>query len=408
MRATSIRPPEEGVMSAKVLMPVFNEIDYDGRVQRAAEAIGQHFDVTVCSIQSNQPYHNSLFRTKLWKRPTGLRKLHVALFSLWFILTSIRSRPGVIYAHDYFMAFPGWIASKLTGSLYVYDAHELIIPDQGEELGKRQRFFFYLEKWVVHRADKVIAANEERARIMQQFYKLTASPLVVRNIPPAAKQIVKQSAAKKDFADKEFEPDPNEPDFKLVYQGDMSLERGLLKFLLAFKHLPSRYKLFLIGGGTDLPRIKELVAAEGLQESVHIVGKVTRDKLQSMLPSFDIGIISYPYKGLNNIYCAPNKLYEYTQAGLAVIATDQPPLKYSIEYYQLGAVVAVDADKPDAVAAKIAGAIEQIAENLPVYQSNLGRFVEEHNWENEKEKLIGEFNKFNLSHGNLEKEQRIG
>lgn len=259
---------------------------------------------------------------------------------------------------------------------------------------------FLLEKWVVHRADKIIAANEERARLMQDFYQLTTSPLVVRNIPPAAKHFIKeeQAAVRED----------TEPDFKLVYQGDMSLERGLLKFLLAFKYLPSPYKLFLIGGGTDLPRIKELVVTEGLQESVHIIGKVTRDKLQAMLPSFDLGIISYPYKGLNNIYCAPNKLYEYTQAGLAVIATDQPPLKHYIETYRLGAVVAVDEDRPNAIPIKIAESIKEIAKNLPLYQTNLGRFVEEHNWDNEKEKLISEFAKFNLSHRNIEKEQRTG
>lgn len=68
-----VNPTEEGIMSAKVLMPVFNEIDYDGRVQRAAEAIGQNFDVTVCSVDSNHPYHNALFKTRLWKRPARLK-----------------------------------------------------------------------------------------------------------------------------------------------------------------------------------------------------------------------------------------------------------------------------------------------------------------------------------------------
>jgi|688.fasta_scaffold16388_1 glycosyltransferase involved in cell wall biosynthesis len=49
-----------------------------------------------------------------------------------------------------------------------------------------------------------------------------------------------------------------------------------------------------------------------------------------------VGLISYDFISLNNIFCAPNKLYEYTGFGIPVIGNDIPCLKYSIENYEFG------------------------------------------------------------------------
>ena len=56
------------------------------------------------------------------------------------------------------------------------------------------------------------------------------------------------------------------------------------------------------------------------------------------LDSCHIGIISYPFTSYNNIYCAPNKIFEYAAMGLPFIATEQPIFKHAQEQYHTGRV----------------------------------------------------------------------
>ncbi|MBV6713471.1 glycosyltransferase [Paenibacillus chitinolyticus] len=371
-------------MNGKVLMPVFNEIDYDGRVQRAAEALSQSYQVTVYSVNSGKGYVHPEYSLETWDRPIRWKKIHFLVFSLWFIRQSIQNRGSLIYAHDYFMAFPGWLAAKLTRSKFIYDAHELIIPDGNEKMGRRQKIFYLLESWVVRRASRVVAANKERADLMKEYYSLKQTPLVIRNIPP-----ISDYESLGEYTSVLDRYKHHESAIKLVYQGDMSLERGLKKFILAFKYLPEEFRLFLIGGGTDAPRIEELIRKEKLTDRIVMLGKVPRNILPGLLLHFDVGIISYPYKGLNNIYCAPNKLYEYAQAGLPVIATGQPPLKYYVSSYEIGLIAEKEEGQPDNDPSQIASLIREMnPESIAFFKSNLGAFIREHTWENEKAVLL--------------------
>ena len=88
----------------------------------------------------------------------------------------------MIYAHDYFTAFPSRISAFLTGALLVYDAHELIIPEENFRLGLRSKFFYWLEKLSLGRASLVIAANSERAELMKEHYGLSSAPIPIKNI----------------------------------------------------------------------------------------------------------------------------------------------------------------------------------------------------------------------------------
>jgi glycosyltransferase involved in cell wall biosynthesis len=65
----------------------------------------------------------------------------------------------------------------------------------------------------------------------------------------------------------------------------------------------------------------------------------------------DIGLLMYvsvnQNLGLNALFCAPNKLYEYTGQGLPVIANDIPGLRFPVETNQIGVVV--DFSKKEAI-----------------------------------------------------------
>jgi hypothetical protein len=65
-----------------VLMPVYNQIDYDGRVQRGAEALSDLFDVTVFSIDSGKGYNNPKF------------------FSVFVFLPRLKRLKGVLHLYS--------------------------------------------------------------------------------------------------------------------------------------------------------------------------------------------------------------------------------------------------------------------------------------------------------------------
>ena len=86
-------------------------------------------------------------------------------------------------------------------------------------------------------------------------------------------------------------------------------------------------------------------------------------------------------QGLNNIYCAPNKLFD-APAGLPVVATDQPPLRRLLENYGIGRLIG-EHDSPE----QIAEVIREVAENKKTYVKALTRFLTDHRWEEETERV---------------------
>ncbi|HYH82252.1 MAG TPA: hypothetical protein VEX86_20755, partial [Longimicrobium sp.] len=76
------------------------------------------------------------------------------------------------------------------------------------------------------------------------------------------------------------------------------------------------------------------------------------------------------------LYCAPNKLYEYPQAGLPMLGSDNPVLRAAFERYGVGVAGGDPAE----------GALRLAAE-LPRFRAALPAFVAAHRWEDEAERL---------------------
>lgn len=361
--------------SMKILAAVYNPIQFDGRVQRESLAESEFAEVTIVCPAAKQELPD-LPGIKI--RATSLPKQKIfshLKFWLHVCLSALRVKPDIIHAHDFFMALPGLVAARLTGSKLVYDAHELFIPEPDVSMSRRDRFWYRLERKAILSARLVIAANEERAKIMVEHYGLAQTPLAIRNIPPEpisalsdAEVFALYPGLKKQSADERL----------LVYQGDIDLSRGLKDYIEAMENLPQNYRLILIGGGPDLREIEQLAASPKYSKKITVIGKVPKAHLHDMLRQCDVGIITYPNKGLNNLYCAPNKLFEYAQAGLCVACTDNPTLGSVLQKHSFGLT-----SRPDG----IADAINKVFENQAIFAKAIPLFLLENTWPAEAEKL---------------------
>lgn len=367
--------------SAHWLVLLYGSLEYDGRVRRVIdilESMGGRIAVvdTMRPGASLEHEDTGVRRIRILPPARGTMVLGHMRFAAAVLTEALRSRPKVVIAEDYFTAVLGLVAARLSRALFIYDAHELIIPEHGRRRTFREWFWYSLERLAAPRAGLVIAANEDRAQIMAAHYGLSRVPEVMRNIPTVDGAGMSQTELAMMYPELVRATDD---EVQVIYQGAMSLKRGLGTLVAAMTHLPSRYRLLMVGDGPDLEAIRE-VAAEILDPGrFHAFGRVQNSDLNAITSSADVGIVAYPNEGLNNIYCAPNKLFEYAQAGLPVVATAQPLLSRLVQTYGIGEVV-----NPDSDAAELARAIAVVtARGKHDYADAVQQFLRDHEWSDE-------------------------
>jgi len=228
-------------------------LEYDGRVKRMVKILKRLGHVTVMDVKPDRPFIHE--KDELNK----LRIVFPRYFDnmigrhLYFGIAAIRKalflKPSVIVAENYFTTFPGWCVAKLCNAKLIYDAYELIIPEPNEKMSRRDKFWYFLEKWTIRRADMVIAANSERADLMSDHYSLKQKPTIMRNIPMLQESKVDSTKLLKKIPSLTRR---STDEIILLYQGDMSLSRGIGRFVQALKYLDSNFRLVLVGEGPDL------------------------------------------------------------------------------------------------------------------------------------------------------------
>lgn len=368
------------------LVVLFGTLEYDGRAQRMISILNQLGQVILVDVKRDEKnvYADSMvfediirYSIKIPQKSGKIsRHLQLARETINIVM---KERPDIIVAENFFTTMTGWLTSKLVNAELIYDAYELIIPDSTKPMSWRDRIWYMFEKWTIHRSSLIIAANPERARLMMQHYNLTTLPEYMLNIPSLrGDDITIEEIAKQYPALKRLDPEER----IILYQGYVSLDRGLNRFIEALTYLPQNYRMVVIGDGPDLERIKSMVKEKSLCERFAALGKVASHLLLAIAKYADVGIVTYSYKGLNNIYCSPNKLFEYAQSGLPVVTTDQPPLRSMIKNYGIGALIGQNSSPQE-----VAEIIKQVAERKIEYQSQLHKFVQAFRWDNEANRI---------------------
>ena len=182
---------------------------------------------------------------------------------------------------------------------------------------------------VIHDACAVFMPEYNRCVLYQCWFNLKKRPIVLPNKPyfiPPYEELDLISDKYKQYLDV----------FKnkkvILYQGHIGEGRDLSKFISAVKQLP-QYQLVLMGKNHGiLEKYKQINP-----NIVHIDFIPAPDYL--LFTSYcHIGLVSYDTNILNNAYCAPNKIYEYTAYGKPIIGNNIPGLKV-LENYKAGILV---------------------------------------------------------------------
>ena len=358
-----------------MLMFVYNDLTTDARVQRSLDTLNQGFDITI--ISTGDPYdHDGIKNVVIKTSKTGMRKYFDIVRQ---VITYGKSHPfEYLYLHDYYSCIPGLILCKKHKT--IYDAHELIIGTKQFPAPRREKFFGFFEKQIVDRVQLIICADRKRSEMMRDYYKLKETPYVVPNYSELP-------------IDEEYSFSPNLTEFfkdkrkTLVYAGALTGGRNIEKIILSAAKLTDEYKVLIIGDGGEKPKLEKI--ASGCNNlKCFFTGSVPYKHLGSILKRCDVGYLSYPMTNLNNIYCAPNKIYEYASVELPMICNDNPNLISIVGTSRIGVCVS-EAGREDC-SRSIEEALALLSRDYDTYKNNIQTFRKENSWAVISKKYLSE------------------
>lgn len=284
-----------------------------------------------------------------------------------------RLRADVVHAHDVNTLPTAWLAAKLSGARLVYDAHEISTSREG--YSSLRKLVGIVEKALMPTADGTITTTEARAKFFARAYGIER-PVVLQN-RPRQQRIVESNRIREELR-------LDQPWPIVLYQGGVQQGRGLERLTRVAANVPGAY-FVLIGGGRLDPSLRTIVAELGLDERVRFIPTVALAELPSYTASADIGIQPIENTCLNHYTTDSNKLFEYVQAGLPVIASDLPEIRRVVREHDLG--VLVPPGDSDALTAALRELVAD-AGRRAYYAQQSRKAAAVLNWESQEHELV--------------------
>ncbi|MEW6605938.1 MAG: hypothetical protein AB1414_00620 [bacterium] len=239
------------------------------------------------------------------------------------------------------------------------------------------KYFFYESymKIFLRKFPFLICPEYNRGFLLKHSYKLDKLPTVLPNKPDFFGEVDITSIQNVI----EIVTNISNSHKIIIYQGQIYSDRNLETIALELKKLNSdRYFFVLLGidHGGFVDKIKEIY------QNTYYIGYIPAPLHLEITKYAHIGIVNYAENSLNNIYCAPNKIYEYGAFSKPMIGNNIPGLKYTIEHSNSGICVNYSIENEFIVA------LNNIESNYGFYSANSKRMYD--NIDNKKElsKLI--------------------
>ena len=319
-------------------------------------------------MQSSLKYEDE-YKTIRFRLLFNTGFLFYAEFNTRLFFKLLFLKKELLWSNDLDTLLPNYLISKLFSKKLIYDSHEYF-TEVPELIGRTRTrsFWLFIEKMIFPKLKNVITVNEKLAEIYSQKYHVPVT--VIKNVP---------------FDKRLNDPKPikfGEPNQKvIIYQGSLNMGRGLELMIDTMPYLKNCI-LVIIGDGYLLKKLKTRAASLDLQGKVRFLGKVLPKDLHGFTKNADLGISLEEDLGLNYRYALPNKLFDYIQAKIPVIASDLPLFNNLLTEFKVGEILKKRDSK------SLASHIEYVLSNSELYIKPLKKASDYYNWNNEKKELI--------------------
>lgn len=269
----------------------------------------------------------NLFMSR-FKKSKIVDSLKVLEFYFKIIIYFIWSKPAYVNCHSLSVLPIAPFFKIFCGSKIIYDAHELETRKLG--IGKKlQSAISLVEKFLIVFVDKIVVVSDSIGEWYRKTYP-TKTVSVVRNIP-LSHLFCNDSNLKSDYLRMKYNIPSDHIIF--IYQGIISQERGIRTLLDVFSKVGPDLHIVFMGFGIDTEMVKQKAIEK---ENIHFHEAVQHSEMKNITSSADVGFCVLANDCLNHYYCLPNKVFEYIQSDIPVIASNFPELKVFVEANEFG------------------------------------------------------------------------
>lgn len=309
-------------------------------------------------------------RLLFWHGPLFYAELNIRLFLA--LLFGKRADLVVSIDLDTLAGCQG--AARLRRTRLLWDSHELF-PEVPEIAGKPfvKKTWWAVQNFCVPRlreTDIAVTVCQSIADIFKEKYGRQF--MVIRNAPLASRSALFTTP----------QPTSDHP-FTLLYQGAVNVGRGIEESIQALPLMPD-VRLVVVGGGDVLDDVKALAVKTGVSDRVDFIGRVPFSQLPAYMATADMGLVLMRNICLNYYYALPNRIFDFVQARLPILANRLPEIERIVEGEDVG--VCIETLSPEAIAKAVndvminKGQITQWRKNMATLSAKL-------TWDKEVEPL---------------------
>jgi glycosyltransferase involved in cell wall biosynthesis len=358
------------------LVSVINDLVTDNRVKKTCLTLQEcGYDVVLIGRQlpSSLPLNNFSFKTQRMKLVFLKGPLFYLFFNLRLFLKLLFSRAHLLYANDLDTLIPNYLVSKIKSIPLIYDSHELFceVPELIQSPLKK-RIWLFFESKIVPRLSHCITVNDSIANIFEKKYKIKFN--VIRNISDAENNFQPKTKMELNL--------PLDKKIILLQGAGINIDRGAEELVDAM-HFVEGALLLIIGSGDVWTTLENIVKTNDLKGKVMLIHKIPKNELMHYTFNADLGLSIDKNTNLNYYYSLPNKIFDYLQAGVPILASRLPEIEKIITKYGVGDFI--DSHEPKAIASKINELL--FSDKLVNYKSNIAYVNSQINWHHEKKKL---------------------
>lgn len=240
----------------------------------------------------------------------------------------------VINAHALPVLSLAVLLKKIKKIILIYDAHELE-TETLNSTGIRKIVARWIERKLIKSVDHLIVVSNSIADWYRRTYQLE-DVYVVRNIPLLQELSDLYPINLKGMFNL------GSQEILFIYQGTISVGRGIDEILNLFSQVKNDKHIVFIGEGGNVEKIK---LYQQRFPNIHYLPAVPGDKLLQYTMGADVGIHLIDPSCLNHIYCLPNKIFEYLNAGIALLVRDLPEMAAIVKAHNCGWVAPKNFDE---------------------------------------------------------------
>jgi len=269
---------------------------------------------------------------------------------------------------------------KPFGVTYIFDHHdinpELYIAKYNKK-GFFYKFLLLVEKWTFKTAKYSIATNESYKQIAIERGGMKVQDVEVIRSGPKLDRLRLTDGNEKYKKGRKY---------LIGYVGVIGEQEGIDLLLESAKYIVERrqdVQFGIVGGGTEVEKLKDLTKSMGLDQYVDFYGRVDDETMIDVLNTADVCVNPDTPTEMNNL-STMNKIMEYMALKKPIVQYDLKEGRYSAQEASLYA----DNTSTSDFAEKIIWLLNNPEERARMSTFGYNRVVNELSWEFESKKLI--------------------